>query len=59
MGQHSIDGEITALTWLGYNAVVILTNLNEMQVFDPFSLQGKCVLCDGAKFSILFFFFSA
>ncbi len=39
MGHHTINGEITALTWLGYNAIVILTNLNEMQVFDPFSLQ--------------------
>lgn len=39
LGSYRLKSEIIAVTWLGYNAIVILTALNEMQVFDPFSLQ--------------------
>ncbi len=38
MGSFSLNAEVTAVTWLGYNAVTILTAASEMKVFDPFSL---------------------
>ncbi len=38
MGSFSLSSEIVSLTWLGYNAITILTIANEMKVFDPFSL---------------------
>lgn len=38
MGSFSLSSEIVSITWLGTNAIVLLTVANEMKVFDPFSI---------------------
>jgi hypothetical protein len=38
MGNFSLNAEVVSITWLGYNAITVLTTANEMKVLDPFSL---------------------
>lgn len=39
LGHFSLSSEIISVTWLGHNALTVLTSANEMKVFDPFSLN--------------------